>query len=139
MQRVAITRRQFSGQLWVALVVPLLSNGFDSEGNVIEKNAMQITLERSGGFTGLPLTITVDTATLPPEQATQLRHLVEAANFFRLQATTSMPVQPDCFEYAVAVQDGDRKHIITFAEAAVPEQLRPLLNWLIETAQKRLG
>jgi hypothetical protein len=135
MQRAHLTRRQFSVHLWLALLVPLLGNGYDPTGNVIEKNAMQITLERSGGFTGMPLTIKVDTAALSPAQVTQLRHLVDATDFFHLPATTATPAQPDRYEYEVTVQEGDRTHTITFGDVAVPERLKPLLSWLMETAR----
>ncbi len=97
---------------------------------------MQISLERSGGFTGIPLTITVDTATLSSAQATQVRHWVEASDFFRL-SSPSTPAQPDRFEYEVTVRDGDRSHTVTVGEAAIPEPLRPLLSWLIEAARSR--
>ncbi|PSB24198.1 hypothetical protein C7B82_27930 [Stenomitos frigidus ULC18] len=95
---------------------------------------MQITLERSGGFTGMPLTITVDTAKLSPDNAARLRHLVEAADFFRLPDRVSTPAQPDRFEYTVTIQEGTQKHTITVGEAAIPEPLKPLLHWLMETA-----
>ena len=137
MQRTRLTRRQFSVHLWVALVVPFLSGEFYSKSKaphskVIEKKTMQITLKRSGGFTGIPLTITVDTATLSPDIATQLHHFVETADFFHLPVSGAMPAQPDRFEYEVTVQEGDRKHTVTFGEAAVLEPLRPLLHWLME-------
>lgn len=103
----------------------------------IEQTAMQITLQRSGGFTGIPLTLTVVTTTLSPDKATQLRHLVEAADFFHVSSPPSMPAQPDRFEYVVTVQEGDRTHTITFGEPAMPESLKPLLNWLMENAQQR--
>jgi len=98
---------------------------------------MQITVERSGGFTGMPLTLSIDTAHLAPEQATHLRHLVEAADFFHLPATVSVPAQPDRFEYEVTVREGDRKHTVTVGEAAMPERLKPLLAWVIEAARQR--
>ncbi len=94
---------------------------------------MQITVDRSGGFTGLPLTITVDTADLSPDQAAQLRGLVEAVDFFHLPATTSEPPQPDRFDYEITVQEGDRTHTLTVGEAAIPEPLRPLLTWIMAT------
>lgn len=135
MQKVWVTRRQFSVHLWVALVIPLLSCELYAEGKAIEKNAMQISLERSGGFTGIPLTVTLDTETLAPDRATQLRHLVEAADFFHLPSTLSTSAQPDRFEYAVTVREGDRSHTITVSEAAIPAPLRPLLDWLMATAR----
>ncbi|PZU96454.1 MAG: hypothetical protein DCF32_21630 [Leptolyngbya sp.] len=97
---------------------------------------MHITIERSGGFTGMPLTFSIDTAYLPSEQATHLRHLVEAADFFGFSTTLSAPAQPDRFEYEVTVQEGDRKHTITVGEVAMPEQLKPLLRWVMATARQ---
>ena len=94
---------------------------------------MQITLKRSGGFTGIPLTITIDTATLSADQASQLQHLVEAVDFHQ-SATSATPAQPDRFEYELTVQEGDRMHTITVGEAALPEPLKPLLHWLMTTA-----
>jgi hypothetical protein len=135
MESIPVTRRQFSVQLGAALVMPLLTRIVYPKDATVEKKAMQITLERSGGFTGIPLTITVDTATLSPDQVTQLRHFVETADFFHMPAAPSIPAQPDRFEYEVTVQEGDRTHTVTFGEVAVPEPLRPLLNWLMETAQ----
>ncbi|MBW4692767.1 MAG: hypothetical protein KME27_13495 [Lyngbya sp. HA4199-MV5] len=96
---------------------------------------MQITLERSGGYTGIPITITVDTATLAPDNVNQLRRLVDAADFFHVPAPPSTPAQPDRFEYEITVQEGDRKHTIAFEEAAIPESLKPLVHWLVETAR----
>jgi hypothetical protein len=97
---------------------------------------MQITLERSGGFTGMPLTIAVDSAQLPPDQAAQLRDWVAAANFFNQPAAAPTPAQPDRFEYCLTVQEGDRRHSITFGEAAMPPALRPLLSWLMARANQ---
>ncbi|MBW4469762.1 MAG: hypothetical protein KME45_05085 [Stenomitos rutilans HA7619-LM2] len=97
---------------------------------------MHITLERSGGFTGMPLTITVDTATLAPDQIAQLRHLIEAADFFHVSAS-SMQAQPDRFEYEITVQDGDRTHTIAFGEAAIPEPLKPLVHWLMDARRSK--
>lgn len=137
MQRASVIRRHFLVILWAVIVVPPLSGERYPVGTIIGQNAMQITVERSGGFTGMPLTITVDTAHLSPEQATHLRHLVEAIDFFHLPAPVSAPAQPDRFEYGVTVQEGDRKHTVTFGEAAMPECLKPFLAWVIEAARQR--
>jgi hypothetical protein len=96
---------------------------------------MQIRFVRSGGFTGIPLTIQVDTATLPPDQAAQIGRLVESADFFHLPETRSASTQPDRYEYELSIQNGDQGHIVSFEEAAMPESLRPLLSYLMETAQ----
>lgn len=97
---------------------------------------MQITLERSGGFTGMPLTLTVDTADLSAEPAQQLRQWVEMADFFNLPAALATPPQPDRFEYEVTIREGDRTHSVTFGDAAVPESLKPLMEGLMKMARQ---
>lgn len=99
---------------------------------------MQISFERSGGFIGTPITITLDTATLSPDHASQLQHLVDAANFFNLPATIApSSSQPDRFQYRVTLQDGDRLHTVTVGEAAIPSTLKPLLDWMMEAIRNR--
>lgn len=94
---------------------------------------MQISFERSGGFIGVPMSITLDTATLPADDAAQLSRLVEAADFFNLPANIpSRSAQPDRFQYKVTVWMGDRQHTVSAGESAVPGTLKPLLDWLIE-------
>lgn len=98
---------------------------------------MQVSLERSGGFAGIPISITVDTATLPPDQASHLCHLVERADFFALPTNFVSPAQPDRFQYKVSVQEGDRQHTVTVRESSIPANLKPLIDWLIEVLQRR--
>ena len=93
---------------------------------------MQVVFERSGGFSGLLVTISVDTTKLTVEQAEQLHRLVESAHFFSLPAHLPAPAQPDRFQYQVTVETDGRQHTVTISEAAVPETLRPLISWLME-------
>ncbi len=99
---------------------------------------MRMTVERTGGFAGMHLTKAIDTTTLPPEEAKQLRCLVDAADFFRLPATIrSTSPQPDRFQYQLTVEDDSRQHTITVSEQAVPATLRPLLECLMAAARRR--
>lgn len=99
---------------------------------------MQISFERSGGFIGTPIAATLDTAIMSPDQASQLQRLVEAADFFRLPTTMLPPSsQPDRFHYTVTIQDGDRHHTVTVGEAAIPNTLKPLLDWVMEVIRNR--
>jgi hypothetical protein len=98
---------------------------------------MQILFERSGGFAGMTVTLTVDTASLSADVAAQLRNLVAAADFFHLPAELLTPAQPDRFQYRVAIEENGQNHIVTVGEAGVPDTLRPLLEWLMEAARQR--
>lgn len=99
---------------------------------------MRISFERTGGFAGISRTTTVDTATLPPEEANQLRQLVEAADFFHLPATITPPTpQPDRFQYQLTVEENGQQHTVRVSEQAAPDALRRLLEWLMDAGRRR--
>ena len=98
---------------------------------------MHISFERSGGITGMPVTIVIDTDSLSSDEVSQLYQLVENSGFFELPAATAEPTQPDRFQYKVIISEGDRQRTVTRGEAAVPTTLKPLLDWLIEAARRR--
>ena len=99
---------------------------------------MRMTFERTGGFSGITITKVVDTATLPDNEAKQLRHLVDAADFFRLPKTiTSRSPQPDRFGYQLTVEDNGKQHTVEVSEQAVPGTLRPLIDWLKAAARRK--
>lgn len=96
---------------------------------------MRISLERSGGFTGMMMAVSVDTAKLAAPEASQLKSLVEAANFFQLPEAIAPATQPDRFQYHLTVAEQKRKHSITVSESAMPGTLKPLVDWLIDAAR----
>ncbi|MEH2119416.1 hypothetical protein PQG02_22270 [Nostoc sp. UHCC 0926] len=99
---------------------------------------MRISFERTGGFAGITKKTTVDTDTLPPNEAATLSCLVEAADLFRLpEQITSPNPQSDRFQYKLTVEDNGKQHTVTVSESALPGTLRPLIEWLQTIAQKR--
>lgn len=93
---------------------------------------MRMMIERTGGFAGMTTKKSVDTATLPANKASQLRQLLEAANFFRLPANiASDNSQPDRFQYQLTVEDADKQHKVNVSEQAIPGTLRPLIEWIM--------
>ena len=59
---------------------------------------MRISFERTGGFAGIIKKTTVDTDTLPPNEASTLARLVEVADLFRLPEHITLPnLQSDRF------------------------------------------
>ncbi|MGB3642595.1 MAG: protealysin inhibitor emfourin [Rivularia sp. (in: cyanobacteria)] len=92
---------------------------------------MLIFLERSGGFAGISKVFKVDTAKLPTKQGEQLSMLLEAANFFNLPAYIAAESnQRDRFEYTLTVEDKGSQHTVTVAESAIPDNLKPLIEWI---------
>jgi hypothetical protein len=99
---------------------------------------MNIHFERSGGFAGLRLSQDLDSADLSPDERSELDRLVEAAHFFDLPADVrAANPGADRFQYNLTVNQGPREHTVALDEAAIPENLRPLLNWLMAKARKR--
>ena len=99
------------------------------------KGTMRIQFERSGGFAGIRLTTSVDSAALPDDDARRLREMVDGAGFFELPPVIGKPA-PDRFQYRLTVEDGKRRHTVEVNEAAVPPSLRPLIDWLTSAARK---
>jgi hypothetical protein len=98
---------------------------------------MRVSLKRSGGFAGVSMQTTVDTATLPPAEAAQLQNLVAAADFFRLPETIASRGQPDRFQYQLAIEENGRQHTVTVGESAMPGPLNPLIEWMMAKIRQR--
>ncbi len=97
---------------------------------------MQIVFERSGGVAGMIRTTTVATADLTPENAEEMHRLVTEAGFFDLPATISGDGRAaDDFTYTITVVTRNGEHTVTTGDAAAPERLRPLLDWLNRMAR----
>jgi hypothetical protein len=99
---------------------------------------MRIRLERSGGFAGVKLSSSVDTEKLSPDDARQLRKIVEGATFFELPNVikSSRPI-PDRFLYRIQIEEGGRTKEVEVDEASLPNQLKPLVERLLEAARRK--
>ncbi len=93
--------------------------------------------ERSGGFANIRLTKTLDTASMTKEEAQELARLVEEADFFDQSSAPGAVRGADRFQYAVTVESEDGRHSVRIGEEAVPEKLRPLLDYLTDKATER--
>jgi hypothetical protein len=97
---------------------------------------MHITFERTGGFAGMRLAVTIDTHQLSPEEAKELEEMVEAAGFFDLPAKISSESPgADRFHYKLTVEAEGQRHTVELGEAAAPEPLRTLLRRLTTVAR----
>jgi hypothetical protein len=92
---------------------------------------MRISVERSGGFSGIRLKGSLDSATLPLSQARLLKQLLKKSGFFGLPAVLESRDQgPDRFNYKVTVETEEGTHTIEAGEAAIPTPMRPFLDFL---------
>ncbi len=99
---------------------------------------MKIGFQRSGGFAGMVMSKEIDADNLPPNEANQLRQLIDAADFFRLPAQIiSRGPQPDRFQYQISVEKDGQQHTVEVGEQSVPGTLRPLLDWMMTALRQR--
>lgn len=92
---------------------------------------MHLTIQRTGGFTGIPLIKSIDSAALSASEMSHLQQLIEKAGFFELPAVIPSLPQPDRFEYQIVIEQNGKKHSVTVAEQALPAELKLLLGWLM--------
>jgi emfourin len=93
---------------------------------------VRVDLVRSGGFAGIPVHASVDSATLPVEEASELAALLDRLDMADLaERATQPPRGADRFQYDLTIQRGAVRQHVSLAESAVPPDLRPLLTWLL--------
>lgn len=92
---------------------------------------MKIAFERTGGFAGLRVSKTIDSQALPQQEQEGLKKMVDDAGFFDLP-----PAQPtatggaDRFQYKISIDADGRQKTLNVGEAAMPDRLRPLVEYL---------
>jgi hypothetical protein len=89
---------------------------------------MILRMERSGGFTGIPLRAVIDSEQLPIEESRNLHHLVEVSGFFSLPPAIRSPSGADRFSYRLTIEDSGRSHTVEVSEGAAPEHLQALIR-----------
>ncbi len=100
---------------------------------------MKIYFERSGGFMGLPLKATLDTAALPSEEAEALEEMFQEADFFQLppaEEDERMVAEADQMTYTVKVVEGPAVHTVCVTDSDTPEGMQPLLRHLTLMARR---
>jgi hypothetical protein len=95
----------------------------------------KILFERTGGFMGRKVSVTIDLEELPDEQAEALGELLDEADFFKLPADLTQPTVPDAFTYNITVFSDDGQHSVRCSDTTAPDDLRPLLEELSRQAR----
>jgi hypothetical protein len=96
---------------------------------------MRIQLKIDGGlayFPGLSKPITIDSDTLPAQEADKLKQLLDAAHFFDLPPVLNAPAAgaADYHQYTITVADGSKHHTVQLTDPIADPNLQALLNYL---------
>lgn len=94
-----------------------------------------ILFERTGGFMGRKVSLTLDLDSLPSDQAETLRGLLDNADFFSLTDSPANPPVPDAFLYTITVTTNMVTHTIRASDTALTDSLRPLVEELARRAR----
>ncbi|MGB7873651.1 MAG: protealysin inhibitor emfourin [Anaerolineales bacterium] len=95
----------------------------------------KIFFERTGGFMGRKVNVTIETDDLPDDQAELLNDLVNDAGFFELPADLTKLNMPDSFTYNITISSDERQHSVRVSDTTAPDDLRPLLDELSRQAR----
>ncbi len=97
---------------------------------------MRIYFERTGGFAGMQVVTTVDTESLPSEEAHDLYQMVDKASFFDLPEVIATSTSgADQFQYKLTVEAEKQQHTVKTGDATAPDELWPLLRHLTTLAR----
>jgi hypothetical protein len=94
----------------------------------------KILFERTGGFMGRKVSLTIDLEDLPEEQAEKLTELLDDSDFFAQPADLTKPAIPDSFTYNITVI---KEHSVRVSDTTAPDELRRLLDELGEQARRQ--
>jgi hypothetical protein len=100
---------------------------------------MKIYFEQKGGLTGIHKTISINSDSLVPDEASKLLRLIEDANFFDLPSQQSTPSRgADHLNYKVTVEadQQNKKHSIEITDRTTPLRVEPLIRYLRQKAVK---
>jgi len=98
---------------------------------------VKLHFERTGGLAGLKLSVSMDPDSLGPDAASKLRALLDKAGFFDLPPVLRGPSPgPDRFRYKVTIETAGMRHTVDMDEAAMPESVKPLVDWLLDQARR---
>ena len=102
---------------------------------------MKISFERTGGFAGMRVAVSVDSQNLPAQDAAALAKMVNDAGFFNLPEHPTAQGRPDGFQYTISIDSDGKQRTMQIVDGSLPAALQPLVNDLILRArtQKRAG
>jgi hypothetical protein len=104
---------------------------------------VQFKAESTGAafFPGLAQPMTIDSATLPGEEAAELEGVVQAARFFDLPAVVGAMRRgaADYRQYSITVEDGGRRHSVRLTDPVEDPHLQRLLSYLRDKQKASRG
>jgi hypothetical protein len=98
---------------------------------------MRVSCKKTGGIAGLKISAEIDSEQLFSAELQEMEELVERARLFDQPAKPGVRATPDQFQYEITVEDQGKRHSFVTNDAAAPDELLDLVDWLISAARRR--
>jgi hypothetical protein len=98
---------------------------------------MKITVEKSGGFAGIPSTNEIDADELPSSLEGTVRQLLHPKKLTVKQSLKQAKGAADYFNYKIIIQDGNKDRIIECNEIHMDSSLKSLISYIQKNARKK--
>jgi hypothetical protein len=106
------------------------------EGRTVVIGRVKVEMRRSGGFAGRTTKVHLDTADMPPAEAARLIQLVTTVDLSRLNVARGAPsAGADLMRYDLVIENGVDRWEGTVSDPSIPNELRPLLQFLTAAAR----
>jgi len=101
---------------------------------------MKIHFERAGGFAGMVSSTTVDTSSLPSDEARRVEDLVQQANIPNNSPTTeNLPHRgaADYFTYKITIESKEgTEHTVECTDLGMSPSIKPLIDYLTKQLRR---
>lgn len=99
---------------------------------------MRITVERSGGFAGIPICNEIDGKDLPSALARTAKKIIEDKKSPSLSMKSSPKGAADYFTYKILIQDGRNQRVIECNQYNIEDDLKSLVKFIEKNTRKRI-
>jgi hypothetical protein len=97
----------------------------------------EIYFERSGGFLGRTVSVEIKSDTLPLQEREQIEALINNSGFMTLQfPENTVHKSPDRFQYQITIEKANKTNTIAITESNLMEELKPIVDLMMEKARK---
>jgi hypothetical protein len=93
---------------------------------------VRISVERSGGFAGIPLTKKIDESDLPPSLISMAKKIILDKNQFSLPMKSPPRGAADHYFYKISIEDGGKQTIINCDQYNIKNDLKLLVNHILK-------
>lgn len=99
---------------------------------------LKIQFERSGGFAGMRIRFSLEEKDLSAEERERLLEMLQQAGVFNQPRLQTSPSGVDRFTYRLTIANGGEVHTIEVDEGNMPQEMRPLVEYLNLMARRAL-